>query len=87
MLERLNNENMESKIFFEKLHIQINELTEIVKRKIIDLLVFSLLKKNEKPFFLEKKYCPTISFIEKMQNKFIDNRDDITKEDKEKIDA
>lgn len=71
MLERLNNENMESKIFFDKLHIQINELTAIVKRKIIDLLVFSLLKKRKNPSFSKKNIVQLVALLKKCKTNLL----------------
>ena len=44
----------------------------IAKRKIIDLIIFSLIKLNKDKFNLDKNYFPNISFLKKVMTK-IDN--------------
>ncbi len=40
-----------------------------VKRKIIDMMIFALLKSNQNKFVLNKDYCPTKNFLEKVIEK------------------
>ena len=60
-----------------------------VKRKIIDMMIFALLKSNQNKFFLNKDYCPTKNFLEKVIEKLnkYKERKEISQSEKGKIDT
>ena len=70
----------EDKIEIEKLLISINGMKSIIemlkpptiiniKRKILDLVVFSLIKRNKDKFILAENYSPNQSFLNLIKNK------------------
>lgn len=85
------------KIEIEKCLIEINRIKSIinslkipsiinVKRKILDLLIFSLLKINQDKFNLDKNYCPKKSFLDKILAKLTDYSKNVLRKDEiEKI--
>ena len=40
-----------------------------IKRKVLDVVAFSILKQNKNLFKLEGNYCPMKKFLEKYKNK------------------
>ena len=58
-----------------------------VKRKIIDMMIFALLKSNQNKFVLNKDYCPTKNFLEKVIEKLnkYKERKEISQSEKGKI--
>ena len=60
-----------------------------VKRKIIDMMIFALLKSNQNKFVLNKDYCPTKNFLEKVIEKLnkYKERKEISQSEKGKIDT
>ena len=87
----------QDKIEIEKCLIEINMMKSfieslkipsiiIIKRKIIDMIIFSLIKLNKDKFNLDKNYCPNISFLKKVMTK-IDNysKNIKRKDEKEKV--
>ena len=71
---------IEQKIEIEKFSKEINTMKAliesfkipsmiIVKRKILDLIIFSLMKSNKDKFDLDKCYCPNKNFLEKLLEK------------------
>ena len=57
-----------------------------VKRKIINLIIFSIVKLKKDKFKLDEKYCPNKSFLEKIVAKLSDSFKNVQrKEEKDKI--
>ena len=57
-----------------------------VKRKIINLIIFSIVKLKKVKFKLDEKYCPNKSFLEKIVAKLSDSFKNVQrKEEKDKI--
>ena len=88
----------EDKIEIEKCLIVINGMKAVieslksptiinVKRKILDLIIFSLIKSNKNKFTLNKNFCPNKSFLDKILTKLQDyaNKNGKTEEKKDKI--
>jgi uncharacterized protein YjaZ len=84
----------EEKKEIEKCLIEINKLKSfieslkipsiiIVKRKILDLIIFSLIKKNKDKFELCKNYCPNASFLGKIMAKLENYSKNILRKDEE----
>ena len=84
----------EEKIEIEKCLIEINRMKSIteslkipsiiiVKRKILDLIIFSLIKKNKDKFELCKNYCPNASFLGKIMAKLENYSKNILRKDEE----
>ena len=84
-------------IMLEKSLITINKLSSIIKllkpptiinlkRKILDLIIYLILKNNQAQFYLKPGYCPNKSFLEKILEKL--KKKDANKEEiiKNKID-
>ena len=82
LTENFQNEITEVKATIEKLEIQLNEIKSInkyllpanivnIKRKILETIIYSILKKNEESFELNKNYCPNNSFLDKILDRLI----------------
>ncbi len=57
-----------------------------VKRKIMNLIIFSIVKLKKDKFKLDEKYCPNKSFLEKIVAKLSDSFKNVQrKEEKDKI--
>ena len=57
-----------------------------VKRKIINLIIFSIVKLKKDKFKFDEKYCPNKSFLEKIVAKLSDSFKNVQrKEEKDKI--
>ena len=98
LLENFQNEIMEDKTKIEKLEIQLNEIKSIVKhllpsnivnikRKILDIVIFSILKKNNASFQIDENYCPNKNFLDKIYNRLneFDKRENLSEDQKNKI--
>ena len=98
LIESFKKEINEDKIRIEKLYIKLNEQKAIiksllpanivnVKRKILDLIIFSILKQNKNSFLLDKEYCPKQNFLQKLSKKLENcaKIDNIPKSQKNKI--
>ena len=97
-LEYFQNEIMENKTKIEKLEIQLNEMKTIIKyllpanivnikRKILDIVIFSILKKNKASFQIDENYCPNKNFLDKIYNRLneFDKRENLSEDQKNKI--
>ena len=97
-LEYFQNEIMEDKTKIEKLEIQLNEIKSIIKhllpsnivnikRKILDIVIFSILKKNNASFQIDENYCPNKNFLDKIYNRLneFDKRENLSEDQKNKI--
>ena len=86
----------EHKIEIEKILVEINVIKSaiellktpsivIVKRKLMDLILFSLIKSNKDKFQIDKRYCPNQKFLKKIllkienYSKHVLRKDDIEK--------
>ena len=88
---------VENKIVIEKFIIEINlmksviELLKtpsfvIVKRKLLDMIMYSLIKANKDKFEIDKKYCPSEYFLKKILKKIEKYSENILrKDDMEKL--
>ena len=89
----------EHKIEIEKILVEINVIKSaielfktpsivIVKRKLLDLIIFSLIKSNKDKFQIDKRYCPNQKFLQKILLK-IENysKNVLRKDDIEKINS
>ena len=87
----------ENKIEIEKFIIEINlmksviELLKtpsfvIVKRKLLDMIIYSLIKSNKEKFKIDENYCPSDYFLNKISKKIEKYSENILrKDDIEKI--
>ena len=88
----------DDKIEIEKLLISINGMKCIIemlkpptiiniKRKLLDLVIFSIIKANKDKFKLDKNYSPNQSFLNSIKNKLEEYSKNkcLSKSDKEKI--
>ena len=96
LIERYKNEITEDKINIQKLMIQVDEMTAIIqyllpaniiniKRKVLDVVVFSILKQNKNLFKLEDNYCPVKKFLEKWEDKLVKLSHDLSEDKKKRI--
>ena len=89
----------EHKIEIEKILVEINVIKSaiellktpsivIVKRKLMDLILFSLIKSNKDKFQIDKRYCPNQKFLKKILMK-IENysKNVLRKDDIEKMNS
>lgn len=87
----------EHKIEIEKILIEVNVMKSVVeslkipsfvimRRKLLDLIIFSLLKSNKDKFHIHKNYCPNNNFLEKILGKIEKySKKILRKDDVEKI--
>ena len=100
LTENFQNEITEVKATIEKLEIQLNEIKSInkyllpanivnIKRKILETIIYSILKKNEESFELNKNYCPNNSFLDKILDRLINfsKSDNLSDNQKIKLNA
>ena len=97
-IESLNNEIYEGRAYIEKLEIQLNEMKAIIKyllpanivnikRKILDLVIFSILKQNKDSFVLKDGYCPNENFLDRLKDKLtkLYKQNNLSEDKKQKI--
>ena len=98
-IENSNNEMNEKRTYIEKLKIELNEMKTIIKyiepanivnikRKILDLVIFSILKQNKDSFELKDGYCPNENFLDRLKDKLtkLSNQKNLSEDKKKKID-
>ena len=96
-IENSNNEMNEKKTYIEKLKIELNEMKTIIKyiepanianikRKILDLVIFSILKQNKDSFELKDGYCPNENFLDRWKDKLtkLSNQKNLSEDKKKK---
>lgn len=98
LIETIRNEIREDKAIIEKLEIQLNEMKSIIKYllpvnivyikiKILDIVIFSIMKQNKDLFLLDENYCPNKNFLDKIYDRLINfsKRSNLSEEQKIKI--
>ena len=98
LIEKFRNEITEDKAIIGKLEIQINEMKSIIKyllpanianikRKILDIVNYSIFKQNKDSFEIDENYCPNKSFLDKIYDKLINfsKKDNLPEDQKTKV--
>ena len=98
LIEKFRNEITKDKAIIGKLEIQINEMKSIIKyllpanianikRKILDIVNYSIFKQNKDSFKMDENYCPNKSFLDKIYDKLINfsKKDNLPEDQKTKV--
>ena len=99
-LQSFQKEIYVDKIELEKDKIMLNGTKAVVealkpatitniKRKLLDIIIFSILKKNKNKFILDKNYCPNENFLNKVSDKLdaFKNKKGISDKEKNEIET